>query len=181
MNGRLDGQVALVTDGDDTFNERYRGSMFFDMIKVAIMRLGRMLSQELAPHGVTAVSLTPGFLRSEAVLEHFGVAEENWRDGIAKDRWFAISETPSYVGRAVVALASDPDPSRWAGKALSSGVLAKHYGFTDVDGSQPEASRFFADAYFGGDKDANVEDYRRQCDGQRTPMPSKPPPRIQAP
>jgi NAD(P)-dependent dehydrogenase (short-subunit alcohol dehydrogenase family) len=136
------GLVVEVTDGDDTFNERYRGSMFFDLIKVAITRLGRMLSEELDPHGVTSVSLTPGFLRSEAMLEHFGVTEENWRDGIAKDKWFAISETPHYIGRAVVALASDPDRSRWAGKALSSGLLAKHYGFTDVDGSQPEASRY---------------------------------------
>jgi len=154
------GLVVEVTDGDDMFNARYRGSMFFDLIKVAITRLGKVLSEELAPHGITSVSLTPGFLRSEAVLEHFGVTEANWRDGIAKDKWFAISETPHYIGRAVVALASDPDPSRWAGKALSSGVLAKHYGFTDADGSQPEASRFFADAVFGGDQGANVEDYR---------------------
>jgi len=154
------GLVIEVTDGDDTFNDRYRGTMFFDMIKVAIMRLGRMLAEELRPHGVTSVSLSPGFLRSEEMLEHFGVTEENWRDGIVKDKWFAISETPRYIGRAVVALASDPEVSRWAGEALSSGLLAKHYGFTDVDGSQPEASRFFADAYFGDDKDADVEDYR---------------------
>ncbi len=142
------------------FNDRYRGSMFFDMVKVAITRLGKMLSEELQPHGVTSVSLTPGFLRSEEMLEHFGVAEENWRDGITKDKWFAISETPRYIGRAVVALASDPDVSRWSGKALSSGLLARHYGFTDLDGSQPEASRFFADAYFVEKKDADVEDYR---------------------
>lgn len=154
------GLVVEVTDGDDMFNNRYRGSMFFDMVKVAITRLGKMLSEELQPHGVTSVSLTPGFLRSEEMLEHFGVAEENWRDGIAKDKWFAISETPRYIGRAVVALASDPDVSRWSGKALSSGLLARHYGFTDLDGSQPEASRFFADAYFGEKKDADVEDYR---------------------
>lgn len=154
------GLVIEITDGDDLFSARYRGSMFFDMIKVAITRLGKMLSVELTPHGVTSVSLTPGFLRSEEMLEGFGVTEETWRDAIAQDRWFAISETPRYIGRAVVALASDPDASRWAGQALSSGLLAKHYGFTDVDGSQPEASRFFADAYFGDNKEANVEDYR---------------------
>ncbi len=154
------GLVVEITDGDDMFNARYRGSMFFDMIKVAITRLGKMLGEELTPHGITAVSLTPGFLRSEEMLEHFGVAEENWRDGIATDKWFAISETPHYIGRAVVALATDPDVFRWAGQALSSGLLARHYGFTDVDGSQPEASRFFADAYFGDKKDANVEEYR---------------------
>jgi NAD(P)-dependent dehydrogenase (short-subunit alcohol dehydrogenase family) len=154
------GLVVEVTDGDDMFNERYRGSMFFDMIKVAITRLGKMLAEELRPHGVTSLSLTPGFLRSEEMLEHFGVTEENWRDGIAKDKWFAISETPRYIGRAVVALAADPDVSRWSGRALSSGVLAKHYGFTDLDGSRPEASRYFADAYFGDRTDADVEEYR---------------------
>jgi NAD(P)-dependent dehydrogenase (short-subunit alcohol dehydrogenase family) len=119
-----------------------------------------MLSEELTPHGVTSVSLTPGFLRSEEMLEHFGVTEETWRGGIAQDKWFGVSESPRYIGRAVVALASDPDVSRWSGKALSSGLLAKHYGFTDLDGSQPEASRFFAAAYFGSDKDADVADYR---------------------
>jgi NAD(P)-dependent dehydrogenase (short-subunit alcohol dehydrogenase family) len=154
------GLVVEITDGDDMFNDRYRGSMFFDVVKVAITRLGKMLKDELEPHGVTSLSLTPGFLRSEAMLEIFGVTEENWRDGIAEDKWFAISETPRYIGRAVAALAADPEVSRWSGQALSSGVLAKHYGFTDLDGSQPEVSRFFSDAYFGDQKDADVADYR---------------------
>jgi NAD(P)-dependent dehydrogenase (short-subunit alcohol dehydrogenase family) len=157
---RRTGLVVELTDGDDMFNDRYRGTMFYDLIKVAITRMGKMLADELTPHGVTSVALTPGFLRSEEMLEHFGVTEDTWRDGIATDRWFAISETPHYVGRAVAALATDPDVARWAGKALSSGVLAKVYGFTDLDGSQPEASRFFADAYFGDRKDATAEDYR---------------------
>jgi NAD(P)-dependent dehydrogenase (short-subunit alcohol dehydrogenase family) len=157
---RRTGLVVELTDGDDMFNDRYRGTMFYDLIKVAITRMGKMLADELTPHGVTSVALTPGFLRSEEMLEHFGVTEDTWRDGIATDRWFAISETPHYVGRAVAALAADPDVARWAGKALSSGVLAKVYGFTDLDGSQPEASRFFADAYFGDRKDATAEDYR---------------------
>ncbi|MFB9836816.1 SDR family oxidoreductase [Actinoallomurus acaciae] len=157
---RRGGLVVEITDGDDMFNDRYRGSMFFDMIKVALTRLGKMLKEELDPYGVTSVSLTPGFLRSEEMLEHFGVTEETWRDGIAKDRWFAISETPRYIGRAVAALAADPDRARWSGQALSSGLLAKHYGFTDLDGSQPEASRYFAEVYFGDKKDADVADYR---------------------
>ncbi|GAA4519368.1 SDR family oxidoreductase [Actinoallomurus oryzae] len=157
---RRGGLVVEITDGDDMFNDRYRGSMFFDMIKVALTRLGKMLKDELDPYEVTSVSLTPGFLRSEEMLEHFGVTEETWRDGIAKDRWFAISETPRYIGRAVAALAADPDRARWSGQALSSGVLAKHYGFTDLDGSQPEASRYFAEVYFGDKKDADVADYR---------------------
>ena len=157
---RKAGLVVEITDGDDMFNERYRGTMFFDIVKVAITRLGKMLKDELEPHGITSVSLTPGFLRSEEMLDHFGVTEETWRDGIEKDKWFAISETPRYIGRAVAALAADPEESRWSGKALSSGVLAKHYGFTDLDGSQPEASRFFAEAYFGDKKDADVATYR---------------------
>jgi NAD(P)-dependent dehydrogenase (short-subunit alcohol dehydrogenase family) len=154
------GLVVELTDGDDMFNERYRGSMFYDLIKVAITRMGKMLADELNPHGVTSVALTPGFLRSEEMLEHFGVTEDTWRDGIAKDKWFAISETPHYVGRAVAALAADPEVARWAGKALSSGQLASVYGFTDLDGSRPEANRFFADAYFGDKKDARADDYR---------------------
>jgi NAD(P)-dependent dehydrogenase (short-subunit alcohol dehydrogenase family) len=157
---RRRGLVVEVTDGDDMFNDRYRGTMFYDIVKVAITRLGKMLKDELDPHEITSVALTPGFLRSEEVLDHFGVTEENWRDGIAKDKWFAISETPRYVGRAVAALAADPDHRRWSGQALSSGVLAEHYGFTDLDGSRPQASRFFADAYFGDKKDADVADYR---------------------
>jgi NAD(P)-dependent dehydrogenase (short-subunit alcohol dehydrogenase family) len=154
------GLVCEITDGDDMFNARYRGSMFFDLVKVAIARLGKVLSDEVSPYGLTSVSLTPGFLRSEEVLDSLGVTEQNWRDAIAKDRWFAISETPRYIGRAVVALAADPDVHRWSGQALSSGQLARHYGFTDLDGSQPHASAYFADAYFGEDEQADVSRYR---------------------
>jgi NAD(P)-dependent dehydrogenase (short-subunit alcohol dehydrogenase family) len=154
------GLVCEITDGDDMFNDRYRGTMFFDLVKVAIGRLGKMLHEEVSPHGIASVSLTPGFLRSEEMLEHFGVTEDNWRDGIAQDKWFAISETPSYIGRAVVALACDPDVARWSGQALSSGQLARHYGFTDRDGSRPDCARFFADAYFGDKPDDDVADYR---------------------
>ncbi len=154
------GLVVEITDGDDMFNDRYRGSMFFDIVKVAITRMGKMLDDELKPHGVTSLSLTPGFLRSEEMLEHFGVAEENWRDGIAQDKWFAISESPRYIGRALAALASDPDKARWAGTAQSSGSLAAYYGVKDLDGSQPRASRFFEEVYFGEKKDADVSEYR---------------------
>jgi len=160
MVRRGSGLVCEVTDGDDMFNARYRGSMFFDLTKTALSRLGKMLSEEVAPRGITSVSLTPGYLRSEAMLERFGVTEERWRDAITKDRWFAISESPRYIGRAVVALADDPQRMRWSGKALSSGQLARVYGFTDLDGSRPDASRFFADAYFGDRKDASAESYR---------------------
>ena len=94
------------------------------------------------------------------MLERFGVSEENWRDAIARTSGSPSRRRRRYIGRAMVALAADPDVARWSGRALSSGVLAMHYGFTDLDGSQPEAGRFFADAYFGDDKDAKVEDYR---------------------
>jgi NAD(P)-dependent dehydrogenase (short-subunit alcohol dehydrogenase family) len=160
MVSRGSGLVVEITDGDDMFNARYRGTMFFDIAKVAISRMGKMLDEELAPHGVTSVSLTPGFLRSEAMLEGLGVTEENWRDAIAEDKWFAIAESPHYVGRAVAALAADPDVRRWAGQALSSGQLAADYGFTDLDGSRPQVTAFFADVYFGDKKDADVSDYR---------------------
>jgi NAD(P)-dependent dehydrogenase (short-subunit alcohol dehydrogenase family) len=156
---RGSGLVVEITDGDDMFNERYRESMFYDVVKVALTRLGKMLHHEVSKHGITSVSLTPGFLRSEAMLDGFGVTEENWRDAIAKDKYFAISETPSYIGRAVVALASDPDVARWSGKALSAGRLAREYGFTDVDGSRPDASRFFEDSYFAG-VEVDVAEYR---------------------
>ncbi|MDN3359850.1 SDR family oxidoreductase [Actinomadura sp. DC4] len=157
---RKAGLVVEITDGDDMFNDRYRGTMFFDVVKVAITRMGKMLKEELETYGITSLALTPGFLRSEEMLDHFGVTEETWRDGIADDKYFAISETPRYIGRAVAALAADPDRARWSGQSLSSGVLAKHYGLTDLDGSQPEASRFFAETYFGDKKDADVADYR---------------------
>jgi NAD(P)-dependent dehydrogenase (short-subunit alcohol dehydrogenase family) len=153
------GLVVEITDGDDLFNARYRESMFYDVVKVGLTRLGKMLHHEVSPHGITSVSLTPGFLRSEAMLEGFGVTEENWRDAIGKDKYFAISETPFYIGRAVVALASDPDVARWSGKALSAGQLAREYGFTDVDGSRPDSSRFFEDAYFAG-AEVDVDKYR---------------------
>ncbi|MEV0397981.1 SDR family oxidoreductase [Polymorphospora rubra] len=157
---RKQGLVCEITDGDDMFDNRYRGTMFYDLVKSAITRIGRTLHHEVHPHGITAVALTPGFLRSEDMLDRFGVTEDNWRDGIAKDRFFAISETPHYIGRAVVALATDPDHARWSGQALSAGQLAAHYGFTDLDGSRPDATRFITDAYYGDKPDADAADYR---------------------
>jgi hypothetical protein len=94
-------------------------------------------AKDLTPHGTTAVSLTPGWLRSEMMLEAYGVTEETWREATARSPHFAISETPRYVGRAVAALAADPDRARWNGQSLSSGQLAQIYGFTDLDGCRP--------------------------------------------
>ncbi|WP_030758956.1 MULTISPECIES: SDR family oxidoreductase [unclassified Streptomyces] len=141
MVARKSGLVVEVTDGNTA---RYRGSFFYDMAKSAVIRLAVAQAAELRPHGVAAVSLTPGFLRSEALLEHFGVTEANWRDGAAEDPNFAHSETPAYLGRAVVALAADPDVIAKTGRALATWDLYKEYGFTDVDGSRPDFAAHWA-------------------------------------
>jgi NAD(P)-dependent dehydrogenase (short-subunit alcohol dehydrogenase family) len=145
------GLVVEMTDGTASYNAtHYRNSIFYDLVKTANLRLGWALAQELAPHGATAVTLTPGWLRSEMMLEAFGVSEANWRDVIALVPHFAISETPRYVGRAVAALAADLDVARWNGQSLSSGQLAQVYGFTDVDGSQPDCWRYLVEVQEAG-------------------------------
>ncbi|MFI8342198.1 SDR family oxidoreductase [Streptomyces sp. NPDC085639] len=141
MVARRSGLVVEVTDGNTA---RYRGSFFYDMAKSAVIRLAVAQAAELKPHGVAAVALTPGFLRSEAMLEHFGVTEANWRDGAAEDPNFAHSETPAYLGRAVVALAADPDVIARTGRALATWDLHKEYGFTDADGSRPDFAAHWA-------------------------------------
>ena len=135
MIARESGLVVEVTDG---ISDDYRGSLYYDLVKSAVIRLAKAQAAELAPHGVTALALTPGFLRSEAVLDHFGVTADSWHDAIARDPHFAASETPAYIGRAVAALAADPDVRRFAGQALSTWKLSKEYGFTDIDGTRPD-------------------------------------------
>jgi NAD(P)-dependent dehydrogenase (short-subunit alcohol dehydrogenase family) len=139
---RPGGLVVEMTDGTRDYNAaRYRNSAFYDVAKNAVLRLAFVQAHELAPHGCTAVALTPGWLRSEMMLEAMGVTEATWRD--AADRHFAaISETPRYVGRAIAALAADPGRHRHNGRSLSSGGLARDYGFTDLDGSQPDCWRY---------------------------------------
>ena len=135
------GLIVEVTDGDTL---GYRGNLFYDLAKNAVIRLAYAMASDLHAHpGVTAVAITPGFLRSEQVLDHFGVTEANWRDGIKDDPYFAESETPCYVGRAVAALAADPRATQKSGRLLSSWGLAREYGFTDVDGRQPDWGGFF--------------------------------------
>lgn len=154
------GLIVEVNDGTAEYNgNNYRNSFFYDLAKAAVTRMGFSLGHEVKPHGATALSLTPGWLRSEAMLEAFGVTESNWRDAIERVPGFAISETPAYAGRAVVALAQDPDVSRWNGQSLSSGQLAKIYGFTDLDGSQPDAWRYMVEVQDAG-KPADVTGYR---------------------
>ncbi|MGG2465601.1 SDR family oxidoreductase [Streptomyces sp. RGM 3693] len=156
---RPGGLVVEVTDGTAEFNRTYRDSLCFDVTKNVPHRIAFGLASELAEYGGTAVSLTPGFLRSEEMLDHFGVTEETWRDAIAQEPHFAIAESPALIGRAVRALATDPDKARWTGRSLSSGQLAKEYDFTDADGTRPDCFGYFADVVSGG-KDAGPEDYR---------------------
>ena len=143
------GLLVEVTDGTTTYNaSHYRISVYYDLAKVAVNRLAFSQGHELAPHGATAVAITPGWLRSEMMLDNFGVSESNWRDALDPARaqmnqpiappGFALSESPRYVGRAVVSLALDPDRKRWNQQSLSSGELARVYGFTDLDGTSPD-------------------------------------------
>ena len=143
---RPGGLVVEVTDGTNDYNaDEYRISVFYDLAKVSVNRLAFSQGHELASVGGTAVAITPGFLRSEMMLEAFGVREENWREFTGPPD-FAVSESPRYVGRAVAALAADPERARWNQRSVTSGELAQEYGFTDVDGTQPQVWRFIADS-----------------------------------
>jgi NAD(P)-dependent dehydrogenase (short-subunit alcohol dehydrogenase family) len=146
------GLVVEMTDGTREYNDgRYRVSAFYDLAKSAVMRLAFAQGQELAPYGCTAVALTPGWMRSEMMLDNYGVTEANWRDGAAVNPHFAaISESPRFVGRAVAALAADPDVGRRNGGSFSSGGLAREYGFTDIDGSQPDCWRYMVEVQDAG-------------------------------
>jgi NAD(P)-dependent dehydrogenase (short-subunit alcohol dehydrogenase family) len=157
---RPGGLVVEVTDGTNEYNAmNYRVSFFYDLAKAAVNRMAFALAHELRPHGATAVALTPGWLRSEAMLEAYRVTEANWRDATGWSPHFAISESPAFVGRAVAALAQDANVARWNGMSLSSGQLARVYGFTDLDGSQPDAWRYLVEVQDAG-KPADVTGYR---------------------
>jgi NAD(P)-dependent dehydrogenase (short-subunit alcohol dehydrogenase family) len=135
------GLVVEVTDG---VTPDYRGNLFYDLAKSAVVRLAVAQGAELGGAGITAVAVSPGFLRSEAMLDHFGVTESDWRAAAAIDPHFLASETPRYVGRGVAALAADPDVHRFNGRALGSWELSDVYGLTDVDGSRPHWARYYA-------------------------------------
>ena len=154
------GLLVEVTDGTAAYNaEHYRLNPFYDLAKVGVTRMAWAHAKDLAPHGATAVSITPGWLRSEMMLDAFEVTEENWRDAALKSPHFVITETPRFVGRAVAALAADPDRARWNGQSLSSGGLAQVYGFTDLDGSRPDALRYLVEVEEAG-KPADATGYR---------------------
>ena len=165
---RPGGLLVEMTDGTAEYNAgNYRLSTFYDLAKSAVLRLAWSQGHELAPFGCTAVALTPGWLRSEMMLDNYGVTEDNWRDVLDRPvtppypdpGHFGISETPRFVGRAVAALAADPDVARWNQASLSSGQLAKEYGFVDLDGSAPDAWRYLVEVQDVG-KPPDTERYR---------------------
>ncbi len=154
------GLLVEVTDGTAEYNaDHYRLSPFYDLAKVSVNRMGWSHAKDLAPHGATSVSLTPGWMRSEMMLEAYQVTEETWQEATKIQPHFIISETPRFTGRAVAALAADPDRARWNGQSLSSGQLARVYGFTDLDGSQPDAWRYVVEVQDPG-KPADATGYR---------------------
>ena len=145
------GLVVEVTDGTAAYNaDHYRVNAFYDIAKTAVIRLAWGQAQELREHGCTAVALTPGWMRSELMLEHHSVSESNWRDATERTPHFCISESPRFVGRAVAALAADPERARWNGESLSSGGLAQEYGFTDTDGTRPDCWRYMVEVIEAG-------------------------------
>ena len=157
---RPGGLVVEMTDGTAAYNAgHYRINAFYDLAKTATIRLAFGLSKDLGAHDGTAVVLTPGWLRSEMMLEAFGVTEETWRDACERQPHFAISESPRFVGRGVAALAADPDRQRHTGASLSSGDLAKTYGFTDLDGSRPDCWRYMVEVQDPG-RPADTTGYR---------------------
>jgi len=155
---RPGGLVVEMTDGTADYNTgHYRVSAFYDLAKTAVLRMAWSQGHELADFGATAVALTPGWMRSEMMLDAHGVTEATWRDG--DPGHFGISETPTFTGRAVAALAADPDLARWNQASLSSGQLAQEYGFVDVDGSAPDAWRYIVEVQDAG-KPSDTTGYR---------------------
>jgi NAD(P)-dependent dehydrogenase (short-subunit alcohol dehydrogenase family) len=155
------GLMIEMTDGTAEYNAKFRvgTSLAFYVAKTAAHHLALAQAHELEEHGCTAVAVTPGWLRSEAMLEVYGVTEQNWRDALVKEPHFCVSESPTFVGRTVVALAADPDRARFAGRTLDTGLLAKTYEIDDVDGSRPDAWRYLTEVVDTG-KPADATGYR---------------------
>jgi NAD(P)-dependent dehydrogenase (short-subunit alcohol dehydrogenase family) len=148
---RPDGLLVEVTDGTHDYNaDTYRLSPFYDLAKTSLTRLAWTHARDLAPHGATSVSVSPGWIRSEIMLEEYGITEATWRDALDREPHFAISESPRFVGRAIAALATDPRRSPWNGRSVSSGSLAREYGFTDLDGSRPDCWRYVREVQDAG-------------------------------
>jgi NAD(P)-dependent dehydrogenase (short-subunit alcohol dehydrogenase family) len=155
------GLVVEMTDGTSEFNSSFRQGVgfYYDLVKAAVERITIGLTSELDETSCTALAVTPGWLRSERMLENFDVTEETWRDALETRPHFCISESPTYVARTIVALASDPEVARYAGKVLSSAELARTYGVTDTDGTQPDCWRYLVEIQLAG-RPANESGYR---------------------
>lgn len=169
--GRLDvlvndifggGLVVEMTDGTSSFNANYREGVgfYYDLVKANVERIVKGLTFELVDHPVTALGVTPGWLRSENMLEHFGVTEDTWRDALAQTPGFAISESPTYVARGLAALAADEHASRFAGQIVTSRTLADTYDLTDTDGSRPDCWGYIAAHGIDEQSGKNVKDFR---------------------
>lgn len=158
---RPGGLVVELTDGTAEYNAKYREgtSLPFYLAKASAHLLAIGEAAELASFGATAVAFTPGYLRSEAMLEGYGVTEANWRDACERVPLWELSETPTFCGRTVAALAADPDRHRWSGRTVSSGRLAREYGVDDVDGSRPDSWRYITEVVDAG-KPADTTGYR---------------------
>ena len=160
LNRHPGGLHVEVTDGTAGYNAaHYRNSAFYDLAKTAVVRLAWGMAREIEPYGGTAVAITPGWMRSEQMLEIFGVTEATWREATARQPHFCISESPLFVGRAVAALAADPGKARHNGASLSSGGLAREYGFTDAEGTRPDCWRYMAEVVDAG-RPAGDDGYR---------------------
>jgi NAD(P)-dependent dehydrogenase (short-subunit alcohol dehydrogenase family) len=145
MVERSQGLIVEIIDGD---NFGYRAHLFYDLVLASVIRFTYAMARDLRKHNVTALAVTPGYMRTEAILDGFGVTEANWWEGAKKDPNFIASETPFYVGRAVAALASDPQVSKKSGRVFSSSGLAQEYGFPDIDGRQPNIDKHFVESNF---------------------------------
>jgi NAD(P)-dependent dehydrogenase (short-subunit alcohol dehydrogenase family) len=155
------GLVVEMTDGTAEYNAAYRHheGFYYDLVKAAVHRMTIAQAHELAPYRASAVAVTPGWMRSEDMLDLFGVTEQTWRQATAKVPHFCISESPAYTGRAVTALAADPEVARWSGQVVSTGQLAPIYGFTDTDGTRPDCWRYVVEVQDEG-LPANDHGYR---------------------
>jgi NAD(P)-dependent dehydrogenase (short-subunit alcohol dehydrogenase family) len=156
------GLVVEMTDGTSQANAEFRRNVgfYYDLVKANVERIVKGLTAELEDSPVTAVGVTPGWLRSEKMLENFGVSEANWRDAVEKRPGFGISESPTYVARGVAALATAADAERWSGMILSARQLADAYDFTDTDGSRPDCWGHLAAYGWDNDDGRGIDEFR---------------------
>ncbi len=152
------GLVVEVTDGNAETNKGLRANFYYDLAKNGPIRMAFILGEDLKQVGCGAVAVSPGFIRSEEMLDTFGLTEETWREGIARTPGWELSESPVYLARGVAALVADPERARWNGRSFVSAELARAYGTTDSDGSRPDFWSY--DEAKNAGKDPRPEDHR---------------------